>query len=415
MRFRLFFSLLLVLAMCSFSAPGRASDWTQWRGPSHLNVAAEGQAVPVSWDESTNVVWRAEIPGRGHASPIVIGDLVILCTADEATQTQAVVACERKTGRQLWLTPVSQGGFPTLHQKNTHASSTAATDGTLIFATFCHHEKIEVVALDFQGQVVWRTDAGKFRPQAYEYGYAASPTLYRNTLIVSADCDTGAWIKALNVKDGSTVWTTERPLMLNWGSPVVATINGKEQMLLSGTNRIAAYDPASGAALWNTPCLTMATCGTCIWENGLIFASGGYPDAETVAVRADGSGVAWKNKVKCYEQSMLISQGHVYAFSDQGIFYCWEAATGKEMWKQRLKGPVSASPLLVGDTIFATNEAGTTWVIRATPEKYELISQNQLGDSGFASMIATDGQLFVRTSKGDGPSRQEFLYCLGKP
>jgi outer membrane protein assembly factor BamB len=159
----------------------------------------------------------------------------------------------------------------------------------------------------------------------------------------------------------------------------------------------------------------MATCGTCIWENGLIFASGGYPDAETVAVRADGSGVAWKNKVKCYEQSMLVSQGHVYAFSDQGIFYCWEAATGKEMWKQRLKGPVSASPLLVGDTIFATNEAGTTWVIRATPEKYELISQNQLGDSGFASMIATDGQLFVRTSKGDGPSRQEFLYCLGKP
>lgn len=405
--------LIIALLLLAFASPASASDWTQWRGPAHNNTAAPGQKVPLKWDETTNVVWQAEVPGRGHSSPIVVGGLIVVCTADESSETQGVVAFDRKTGQQLWLTPISQGGFPTLHQKNTHASSTAATNGSLIFATFCHHEKIEVVALDFQGTVVWRIDAGNFRPRAYEYGYASSPTVYKDALIVSADCDTVAWIKALNVADGSTVWTRERPLMLNWGSPIVASINGKEQMLLSGTNMIASYDPASGEPLWKTPCLTMATCGTCIWEDGLVFASGGYPDPETVAVRADGSGVAWKNKVKCYEQSMLVTNGYVYAFSDQGVFYCWNAKTGAEMWKQRLKGPVSSSPLLVGDTIFATNEAGTTWAIKATPEKYELLARNQLGDSGFASIVATDGQLFIRTSRGDGPDRKEFLYCLG--
>ncbi len=403
---------LTIALLLAFTSQASASDWTQWRGPSHNNTAADGQNVPTKWDETTNVVWQAEVPGRGHSSPIVVGELVVVCTADESSETQGVVAFDRKTGKQLWLTPISQGGFPTLHPKNTHASSTAATNGSLIFATFCHHEKIEVVALDFQGKVVWRIDAGNFQPRAYEYGYASSPTVYKDTLIVSADCDTVAWIRALNVADGSTAWSRERPLMLNWGSPIVATINGKDQMLLSGTNMIASYDPASGEPLWNTPCLTMATCGTCIWEDGLVFASGGYPDAETVAVRADGSGVVWKNKVKCYEQSLLVKNGYVYAFSDQGVFYCWNAKTGEEMWKQRLKGPVSSSPLLVGDTILATNEAGTTWVIKATPEKYELLARNQLGDSGFASMIATDGQLFIRTSKGDGPARKEFLYCL---
>lgn len=404
----------LLSVVVAFPGLSRSEDWLQWRGPNRNNIASTGQQIPTEWGAEKNVVWRASVPGRGHSSPLIVGDLVVLGTADESAETQSVVAYSRADGRQRWQTLISQGGFPPVHAKNTHASSSAASDGRMVYLSFCHHEKIEVVALDMTGKVVWRVDAGNFRPQAYEYGYAASPTVYRDTLIVTADCDTSAWIRAFRLTDGEQLWVRERPLMLNWGSPIVATLGGRDQLLLSGTNMIAAYDPASGAPLWSTPCLTMATCGTCIWADGMVFASGGYPDAETVAVRADGSGVVWKNKVKCYEQSMLVAGGHVYAFSDQGVFYCWNAKTGEERWKQRLRGPVSSSPLMVGDLILATNEAGTTWVIRANPEKYELVAQNQLGDSGFASMVAVDGQLFVRTSTGDGAGRTESLYCLGQ-
>lgn len=407
-------SALLAAGLTILTAPEILSgDWKQWRGPLGNNSAEPGQELPVEWSESTNVIWKVPVPGRGHSSPIVFGNLVVLCSADESSQTQAVMAFDRRTGKPAWLTPISQGGFPTLHPKNTHASSTAATDGKRIYAVFNHHEKIEAIALDLNGKVLWRTDAGRFRPQAYEYGYASSPTIYNDTLIISADCDTGAWLRAFQLSDGRQKWTQERPLSLNWGSPIVARFGDREQLLLSGTSMIAAYNPADGTPLWNTPCLTMATCGTCIWNEDTVFASGGYPDSETAAVKADGSGVAWKNKVKCYEQSMLITGGHIYAFSDQGVFYCWNAKTGEERWKQRLKGPVSTSPLLAGDVILATNEAGTTWAIRANPEKYELVAQNQLGDSGFATIAAADGRLYIRTSKGDGAARQETLYCIG--
>lgn len=390
------------------------ADWLQWRGPHGTNTAEAGQRIPTEWSAEKNVVWRADVPGRGHASPLIVGDLVVLETADESAATQSVVAFSRRDGTRAWQTAISQGGLPPLHRKNTHASSSAASDGQRIFVTFCHHEKVEVAALDLSGKVVWRVDAGTFHPRAYEYGYAASPTIHRDTLIVTADSDTAAWIRAFRLSDGTQVWSQDRPRSLNWGSPIVASLAGRDQLLLSGSRMIAAYDPATGAPLWSTPCLTMATCGTCVWDDGLVFASGGYPDSETVAVRADGSGVVWKNRVKCYEQSLLVTGGHVYAFSDQGVFFCWDAKTGAERWKQRLGGPVSSSPLLVGDIILATNEAGTTWVIRANPARYDLIAKNQLGESGFASIAAVGGQLFIRTSTGDGAGHRESLYCLGE-
>ena len=407
---RLFTGLVCVV-LISFEA--QAGDWTQWRGPNHNNVAAAGQGIPTEWSESKNILWKADVPGRGHASPVITGNTIVLCTADDQLQTQAVIALDRKTGKQLWLTQISAGGFPSIHPKNTHASPTAATDGTHLFATFCHHEKIEAVCLDLQGKIIWRKDVGGFRPELYEYGYAASPTLYKNMLIVSGDCDTIAWVKALKTSDGSIAWEQKREFMLNWSSPIVASIAGRDQLLLSGTNKISSYNPMNGEPLWSTPCLTMATCGTCTWDDSLIFASGGYPKAETVAVKADGSGVAWKNNVKCYEQSTLFHDGYLFAFADNGVAYCWNAKTGKEMWKQRLSGPVSASPLLVGDHIYATNEAGTTWVFKASPDKYEQLAENQLGDSSFASFVAVDNQLFIRSGKGDGAGRKETLYCIG--
>lgn len=408
--------LSCVVCLASCSSIVRAGDWTQWRGPNHNNIAESGQTTVTDWSGSKNVIWKADVPGRGHSTPIVFGDLVVLTSADEQGQRQAVLSFDRATGKQLWLTMISQGGFPKIHDKNTHASPSPATDGKLIYVTFCHHEKIEAVALDLTGKIVWRTDVGGFRPRQYEYGYAGSPTIYNDTLIVSGDCDTVAWIKALDLKSGKILWDQPRQLMLNWGSPIVGTVAGREQMLLSGTNKIASYDPKSGKPLWEAPCLTMATCGTVIWDGDIVFASGGYPDPETAAVLADGSGkVLWTNRVKCYEQSMLAYQGNVYAFSDNGIVFCWDGRTGEERWSKRLGGPVSASPLMVGDTIYASNEQGTTWAFKASPSGYAEVGRSQLGDSQFASLVATDGKLYIRAGQGNGPGRKETLYCVGAP
>lgn len=407
--------LLITLGIClNLLTVLPAADWTQWRGPSHNNVAEPGQNVPTSWSATQNIVWQARVPGRGHSSPVVVGDLIVLTSADEQGQRQGVFAFDRQSGKQQWATVVSQGGFPKIHAKNTHASSTACSDGQRIYATFNHHNKVEAVALDMAGNIVWRQDVGAFLPRLYEYGYAATPTLYKGTLIISGDCDTVAWLKALDTKTGRVVWQQDRPKMLNWASPVVATLAGKEQLLISGCERIASYDPATGRPLWSQPCLTIATCGTVVWDDDTVYASGGYPKKQTVAVKADGSGeIRWSNGVKCYEQSMLYHDGHLYAVDDGGIAYCWHAKSGREMWKTRLQGPVSSSPVLVGDTIFAANERGTTFVFKANPQRFESIGRNQLGDETFASPVVVDNRILLRVATGNGAGRQETLYAIG--
>lgn len=221
-------------------------------------------------------------------------------------------------------------------------------------------------------------------------------------------------MKALELATGRIVWEQEMPKGLVWSSPIVGRVAGRDQLLLSGFEKMSAFDPTNGSSLWSTPCLTLATCGTAVWEGDTVFASGGYPRAETVAVRADGSGkILWKNSVKCYEQSLIVAQGFVYAFSDQGIAYCWDGQSGQEMWKSRLKGPVSASPVLVGDTIYACNELGTTYVFKATPKAFESIAQNQLGEESFATPTIVDNRIYLRVASRQQNSRKESLFCLG--
>lgn len=186
-------------------------------------------------------------------------------------------------------------------------------------------------------------------------------------------------------------------------------------MLISGQEQVASYDPATGKQLWSTAGTTHATCGTMVWSGDMVFASGGYPKAETIAVKADGSReVLWKNNQKCYEQSMIAVDGYVYGLTDNGILFCWEGKTGKEMWKQRLRGPVSASPVLAGGNLYQANELGTLYVWKPNPEKFEMVAENQIGNDSFPSPAVAGGQIFLRVADSSGGKRQEFLYCFGK-
>ena len=410
--FAIFFAAL-GLSLLSLSDLA-AADWLQWRGPNHNNVAAVGQSIPATWSTTKNVVWKVDVLGRGHSSPIIVGDLIVLTAANEPGKQQGVFGFDRRSGKQQWGTLISQGGFPKIHSKNTHASATACSDGQQIYATFNHHEKVEAVALDLRGKIVWKRDVGGFVPRQYQYGYAAAPTLYKGKLIISGDSDTVAWVKALDSKSGKILWEQDRPKKLNWSSPIVGNVAGKDQLFISGCEMIASYDPETGRQLWSQACLTMATCGTVVWDDDTVYASGGYPKKQTVAVKADGSGkIPWSNGTKCYEQSMLIHDGHLYAVDDGGVAFCWHAKSGREMWKTRLRGPVSASPVLVGDTIFASNELGTTFVFKADPKQFREVGQNQLGTSSFASPAVVDNRIYLRVATGNGGSYKETLYAIG--
>lgn len=403
---------LLILGSVG-SAQQPAGDWPWWRGPNHNGIAAEGQQLPVKFSDSENVAWKVTLPGRGHSSPTVVGQRIYLCTADEQAQVQSVLALDRASGKQLWKTQINQGGFPKIHRKNTHATCTLACDGKLLFAAFCHHDQIEAVALSTDGKIAWRQVLGPFAPKQYQYGYAPSPVIYNDLVLFAADSDSGSKLSALQRAGGKRVWITPRPQRISYSSPIVGNVAGRDQLLLSGADMVAAYDPASGKPLWTVPATTMATCGTMIWSDDLVFASGGYPKAETVCIKADGSGkIVWKNNQKCYEQSMLVYQGHVYAVNDNGVAICWKADDGTQKWVERLSGPISSSPILAGGNIYQTNERGKTYVFKPNPEAFELVAENQLGDEGFATSAFCGNAIYLRTATRGGSGRQEFLYCL---
>jgi outer membrane protein assembly factor BamB len=392
-------------------------DWPWWRGPSRSGIAPASASPPTHFSETDNVVWKSPIPGRGHSSPVIVGDRIYLTTADDAKQTQSVVAYELTSGEQLWTTETSRGGFPgNIHSKNTHATPTVACDGERLFAAFFHHETVQATALDLDGNKLWQITAGPFNPQRYEYGYAPSPVIYRGLVIIAAEYDGNSFLAAFNRADGKEIWRTKRPENISYSTPSIAHVGGRDQLLISGADQVASYDPNSGKLLWSVKGTTAATCGTVVWDGDTVFASGGYPGSETIAIAADGSGnVLWRNNQRCYEQSMLAADGHLYALTGNGVVYCWRASDGEEMWNTRLGGPVSASPVLAGGHIYWANEKGTMFVFKPNPERFELVARNELGTDSFASPAVSGNRLFLRVAFRSGAKRDEFLYCLGNP
>ncbi|MHC4993779.1 MAG: outer membrane protein assembly factor BamB family protein [Planctomycetota bacterium] len=389
-------------------------DWPWWRGPNHNGIAAPGQNPPQKWDETTNVLWKTPIPGRGHGTPIVVGDRIYLPTADETHQSQSVFCLDRATGRVVWQTEVHRGHFNEERQKRaTWASSSVSHDGERLFVNFFNRDAIYTYALSLDGRVLWETKISDF---VSHQGFGSSPLIYRSLVIVTADTKVpgGGAIAALDRQSGSVVWKNPRPQNPNYTSPVVFDIDGKEQLIVTGNDLLSSFDPMTGETFWEFEGATTECVVTAVTDGQRIFTGGGYPKNHAMAMRADGSGkVDWINNQRIYVPSMIAKDGHLYAVADAGFAICWDSATGKELWKKRLGAEFFASPTMVGDVVYASNVRGATYVFKATPSEFELISVDQLGDEAYASPVICGDRIYLRVAVSDD-TRQEYLYCIGE-
>ncbi|MBC8357261.1 MAG: PQQ-binding-like beta-propeller repeat protein [Planctomycetes bacterium] len=378
-----------------------ANDWPVWRGITGDNKAAN-PLPPLQWNNAKNVLWRADVPGRGHATPIVSGERVFVATSDAGEETMSLLCYNRSTGERHWERELHRGGFLHTHQKNSHASPTPACDGQRVFTAFTVQDALRVSAVDFDGEIDWQTEAGPFNSQ---HGYGSSPVLFESLVIVSGDNRGPGFLAALHRETGEIVWRVQRTNRPSYSTPIVAHVAGRNQLLLSGQDQVTSYDPSSGEVLWTTDGPASTTANTMAWNNELVFATGGYPQNGIVAIRADSGEVAWKTDDRGYVPSPLAIEDRLLVIQDRGVAICLDAKTGKHLWKQRLGGNFSASPMLVGEHVYATDEAGKTIVFKVTP-KFEKLAENNLDDGGFASPVICGGQLFLRTSKQ--------LYCIAE-
>lgn len=406
----------MLLAVCA-SAPAQDSelsenDWPWWRGPGRDGIAT-GPLPPLKWDATENILWKTAVPGRSHGSVIVVGDQVLLVAADPVREQQAVICLNRDSGQLQWKTVVHQGGFTDGgNQKATLGSTSPACDGKRIFVNFLNDGAVYTTALSREGEQLWQT---KISDYVVHQGYGSSPTVWESLVIVSADNKGGGAIAGLDRESGAIVWMRDRPAKPNYASPVILQAGGTHQLIFTGCDLVTSLDPLSGKVNWEVEGATTECVTTTVTDGQHIFTSGGYPKNHISAVAADGSGtVVWENKTRTYVPSMITAGGYLYAVLDAGVAVCYDSSTGKEIWKGRLAGTFSSSPVLIGDRIYATNEGGTTFVFRATPEKFEKLATNQLGDIVFATPTIVGGRIYQRVAHGVGDERQEFIYCIGR-
>ena len=318
--------------------PLTANDWPWWRGHTRDGIAAKGQRPPTAWSASKNVLWKAPLSGRGHASATVVGQRVFLPTADEKREVQTIICLDRETGRTLWSQAVHQGNLDKRgHQRSSQASSTIACDGQRLYANFLHGGAIHTTALSLDGKPLWQRKVCDFQTHQ---GFASSPAIYDSLLIISADNRGGGLVTALDRQTGQPVWSHRRPKLPNYTSPTILNVAGRDQVLLSGCNLVSSYDPLSGKKLWETEGATTECVTTMVTDGQRVFTSGGYPQNHM----RDPPTAAWRGRTTRACMSPR----------------CWSTSS------ICIASPTPASPC-VGTRPAESSSGNTAWEARSTP------------------------------------------------
>jgi hypothetical protein len=390
------------------------TDWPWWRGTDLTGIASADQHPPVKWSDTENVVWSAPVPGRSHGSPIVVGEQVVLTAADAERNVQSVLCFDRTNGKRLWETIVHEGGLDVKNnEKSSMASASAACDGKRYFVNFLNGDSVYMTALDRDGGKLWQTKLSNY---INHQGFGSSPLLYKDLVIGVSDNKGGGAIVAMNRATGAIVWKKDRPAKPNYPSPVIFNVGGKDQLFLTGCDLVTSLNPLTGETFWEVEGATTECVTTTVTDGKHIYTSGGYPKNHVSAIVADdGSGkMAWENPTRSYVPSLLSRDGYLFAVMDAGIAMCWKSDTGKEVWKGRLGGTFSSSPVMVGDLIYASNEEGETYIFKASAEKLEIVATNKLGTSVFSTPAICGSRLYNRVAVDKDGKRQEFLFCIGE-
>jgi outer membrane protein assembly factor BamB len=382
-----------------------AKYWPRWRGPSGQGIVRTGKYRD-TWSPAEGVKWKVAVPGRGHSSPIVWGNHIFLTTEYDDGARLSMLAFSRADGKKLWETFVPTEGVEHVYPKNSRASATAVSDGTLVYASFGTHG---LAAFDFNGKLVWQTPVGRLNNY---HGSAGSPVLYNDRIFLYQDHQgtesTGSFVAAFDKNTGKQIWKTTREATTGWGTPVVIRAGDRDELIVSSQRRVHAYDPASGNELWRVDGLTFEVIPTPVVAEGLVICSSGR-QGPTLAIRPGGNGnvtathLAWSSpKGSPFVPSGIVVDGILYLVNDiQSVLTAHDVKTGQVLYQGRLGEPkkegFSASPIAYDGKVFFTNDDGETFVLQAGRE-FKLLHVNALAEQTLASPALVDGRWYFRTA-----------------
>jgi outer membrane protein assembly factor BamB len=400
-----------LLALCFCLRILQAENWPEFRGPTGQGHSAETK-LPQMWDSKTNVAWSVELPGKGWSTPVVVDGRICLTTAipqgtaAKSDQSLEALCLDARTGKLLWQTKVFQEDAkqaPGIHSKNSHASPTPIVSGKHLYVHFGH---MGTACLDLDGKIVWKNNDLKYAPV---HGNGGSPILVDDLLIFSCDGSDQQFVTALDCGTGKVRWKTDRmssaSKKFSFHTPLLITVAGKKQVISQGSDVVVAVDPLDGKEIWRVRYEGYSVIPRPVFGDGLLFISTSYDKPQLLAIRPDGQGdvtethVAWTSKTGAPNTpSLLLVGDQLYSASDRGNLTCYDAATGKVRFSERLGGAFSASPIFGGGKIYLQSEEGIGYVVTPGTE-FQQPRKNDLGERSLASYAAADGALFIRTEK----------------
>ena len=402
--------LAFAVLLANSATPSKAEFWPGWRGPRGDGTCIE-QQVSTNWDPA-DAIWKAEIPGRGHASPIVWGDKVCTATALPATRERVLLSLDRVSGKTFWQRTVVQGPLEQINKENSHASGTPATDGERVFVAFRVGDDIVAAAHDLaSGKQLWLVRPGT---HTGEWGFSNEPVLFKDKVILDGDSKGNSFLVALSRHDGKPRWRVNRSHQgISYSAPLIRQMAGRTQLIQCGDRCVASFDPETGRQLWTVDGPSQEFVATPVYsENArLVFVSSSWPKQILLAIRPDGNGdvseshVVWSDsKGAPYVPSLIVVGDFLLSVNNAGVAFCYEAATGKVLWQEKL-GRHHASPVLIGGLVFFINDNGQVNVIK--PGLYfKRIAKYELGEQCYASPAISNGQVFIRGFK--------HLFCIGR-
>jgi outer membrane protein assembly factor BamB len=399
----LYFALALGL-------PVAAAEWVQFRGATG-DGHADAAKLPTEWDKTKNVAWRSELPGNGWSSPVAAGGKVYLTTAvpgeGKGDYSLRALCLDAKTGKTLWDAEVfKEDGktAPKIHSKNSHASPTPVLDGEFLYVHFGHMGSACLKAAD--GSKVWAQDTLKYTPV---HGNGGSQVLAAGNLIHCIDGIEKQMVVALDAKTGKVAWQTLRDAKpkkpFSFATPLVISVNGKEQVVAQGSDVVMALDPATGKEVWRAKYNGYSVVPKPLFANGMVYLSTGYDSPVLYAIKADGTGdvtdthVAWtiKKGVPRNASPLLVGDA-IYMAADDGTVTCIDAKTGAERWNERVGKAYSSSPVFANGHVYLLAEDGTATVFKPGAS-YDPVATNKIGERALASYGVDGDALLLRTEK----------------
>lgn len=405
--------LLLLLAFTT----GLTAEtyWPDFRGPNHDGMIEN--SLPKSWSESENVVWKTAIHNHGNSTPVILNNTIVLTSATEDGTQNFLLILDYKTGKILHDQLIFEneeveplGGFGV----NTYATPSPVTDGKYVYI---HYGTYGTACIDPKtAKVIWqRRDINCLHYR----GPASSPILYGDLLILTMDGIDYQYVTALNKKTGKTVWRTDRStdyddlvdgepkaggdMRKGFNTPLVITVNGKDQLISIGAKSCFAYDPNNGNEIWSVAFPSHSAAARPFFDGKTVYISTGYGKADLLAIDPDGTGditethLKWTYKKNVPRRaSFIVTDNRLYMVDDGGVATCLNTEDGEMIWREGLGGNHSASLLYTNGLIYAFNEYGEGRIFKAS-DTFQVLQENKLDDGMLASPAVKEGSLILRT------------------